>query len=46
MMNQGNGQRRVQPSGRPAPKNQMKEAAYLDTSNRYIVPGFETEVFN
>ena len=25
---------------------QMEEAAYLDISNRYIVPGFETEVFN
>ena len=46
MMNQGNDQRRFQPSGRPAPQKQMEEAAYLDISNRYIVPGFKTEVFN
>ena len=51
MMSQGNNQRRNQPSGmmnQPSfqPSGTAASSSQLDTSNRYVVSGFETEVSN
>ena len=49
MMDQASSLRRKQPSGMNGPRNKQPSGmtgAHVDTSNRFLAPGFENEVFN
>ena len=56
MMDQANNLRRNQPSGMNGPRNNqpsgmngarsMEDGAHVNTADRFLAPGFESEVFN